>query len=312
VAGPPPRRRRGAAGRAARRKGAAAPVQPPHDPSGFARRSLQCRPPLLWPRRPLAPRSRPNPSLSLLVAATQCKPCTTCALTCALYRLYVQASLPVTEDAAGAAQQTEPEPQPAGGSTKKDKEKLRKERQRQRKMEEVWEALRRAVEVMEETADAGCVDAVEEAMQAAAKHEARSEPLAALVAEARELIEQARAAEAERARVAAEAAAVVEAAAAAEEAAERQQAEGELAALTARVQQVQARLGVPPAAPAPHPGAEETMCVVSFDAPKEYAIVPCGHQCVCGPCAEQLTKTRTPTCPVCRGPIRETMKVFCT
>jgi hypothetical protein len=40
--------------------------------------------------------------------------------------------------------------------------------------------------------------AVEEAMQAAEKHEARSEQLAALVAEARELIEQARAAEAER------------------------------------------------------------------------------------------------------------------
>jgi hypothetical protein len=51
---------------------------------------------------------------------------------------------------------------------------------------------------------------------------------------------------------------------------------------------------------------------VCFDAPKEYAIVPCGHQCMCGPCAEQLTKTRTPMCPVCRGPIRETMKVFCT
>jgi hypothetical protein len=56
---------------------------------------------------------------------------------------------------------------------------------------------------------------------------------------------------------------------------------------------------------------EENMCVVCFDAPKEYAIVPCGHQCVCAGCAEQLTKTRTPMCPVCRGPIRETMKVFC-
>jgi hypothetical protein len=54
------------------------------------------------------------------------------------------------------------------------------------------------------------------------------------------------------------------------------------------------------------------MCVVCFDAPKEYAIVPCGHQCVCESCAEQLTETRTPMCPVCRGPIRETMKVFCS
>jgi hypothetical protein len=39
----------------------------------------------------------------------------------------------------------------------------------------------------------------------AAKHEARSESLAALVAEAKGIVEQARAAEAERARVAAEA-----------------------------------------------------------------------------------------------------------
>jgi hypothetical protein len=66
---------------------------------------------------------------------------------------------------------------------------------------------------------------------------------------------------------------------------------------------MQAQLGMPPAAPAPHLDAEETMCVVCFDAPKEYAIVPC---------AEQLTKTRTPMCPVCRGPIQQTMKVFCS
>jgi hypothetical protein len=40
----------------------------------------------------------------------------------------------------------------------------------------------------------------------------------------------------------------------------------------------------PPAAPQPY--AEEAMCVVCFDAPKDHIIVPCGHQC-----AEQLTKT---------------------
>jgi predicted amidophosphoribosyltransferase len=33
---------------------------------------------------------------------------------------------------------------------------------------------------------------------------------------------------------------------------------------------------------------------------------------VCEACAEQLTKTRTPMCPVCRGPILQTMKVFCS
>jgi hypothetical protein len=40
--------------------------------------------------------------------------------------------------------------------------------------------------------------------------------------------------------------------------------------------------------------------------------VPCGHQCVCEACAEQLTNTRTPMCPVCREPIIQTMKVFCS
>jgi hypothetical protein len=115
------------------------------------------------------------------------------------------------------------------------------------------------------------------------------------------------------------AAAAVEAVAKAEVAAERLRLEQDLAAATLRmqtdallVQQMQAQLGVPPAAPAPHPDAEETMCVVCFDAPKDHAIVPCGHVCVCEACAEQLTKTRTPSCPVCREPIQQTMKVFCS
>ena len=187
-----------------------------------------------------------------------------------------------------------------------ERDQLRKEQQRLRKVEETREALRGAMALLEETAGARGVDALEEAMRAAAKHVARSEPLVELVAQARTLIEQARAAEA-----AAEAAA----------AAERLRLEEEAAALALRMQndalrmqsdalrlqQVQAQLGVPPAAP-----AEETLCVVWFDAPKDLAFVPCGHVCVCGACAEQLTKTRTPTCPVCRRAIRETMKVFCS
>jgi hypothetical protein len=163
---------------------------------------------------------------------------------------------------------------------------------------------------MEETA--GGMSAVEEAMQAAAKHEARSEKLAALVAEARTLIEQARAAEAERARVAAEAAA----AAAAVEAAERLQTEQELAALALSVQsdrmrvlQMQAQLGVPPAAPAPHPDAEETMCVVCFDAPKQYAMLPCLHMCACEAWVKQLLQLHH-RCPVCRAPIERVGQVF--
>jgi hypothetical protein len=192
----------------------------------------------------------------------------------------VQAAPPLAAETAGGAQLTEPEPA-AGGSTKKDKEKLRKERQRQRKMEEAWEALQGAIEAMEETA--GGEGAVEEAMHAAEKHDGRSEKLAALVAEAKDLLEQARAAEAERARVAAEkaaAVATVKAVAKAAAAAKRQQLEEQAAALTLQLQQVHSELGS--GSGTPHLDAEETMCVVCFDAPKEYAIVPCGHQCVCG------------------------------
>ena len=167
--------------------------------------------------------------------------------------------------------------------------------------------------------------AVEKATVEAEKHGDRSEKLSALVAEAKGMIEKAKTEQAERARAAAEeaaAAAAVKAAAEAEavevETAERLQMEDELVALSLRMQEVQQRLGssrTPPSAPttpAPHPDAEETMCVVCFDAPKDHLIVPCGHMCVCAGCAEQLTNTRTPTCPVCRAAIRETVKVFCT
>jgi hypothetical protein len=83
------------------------------------------------------------------------------------------------------------------------------------------------------------------------------------------------AAEAERAKVAAEAAVAgtaVEAAAEVVAAAERLQIEQEMAALTLRLQQ----LGVPPAAPAPHPDAEETQCVVCF-----HISLCCAVTCAC-------------------------------
>jgi hypothetical protein len=171
---------------------------------------------------------------------------------------------------------------------------------------------------------ASALGAVEKATAEAEKHGDRSEKLSALVAEARGMIEQAKTEQAERARLAAEemaAAAAVEAAAAAE-ASERLQVEEQMAAITLRMQndaltlqQMRASVGgsvLPPAAPAPHQGTEETMCVVCFDAPKDHIMVPCGHQCVRGVCAELLTTTRTSTCPVCHEPIQQTMKVFCS
>jgi hypothetical protein len=163
--------------------------------------------------------------------------------------------------------------------------------------------------------------AVEEATAEAEKHGGRSsELLAALVAEARVMIEQARAEQAERARAAAEAAA----AAAAVAAVERLKMEEEMAALALtvqsdtlrvrsnalRLQQMQAQLGVPPAAPAPHPDDEEDQCVLCFDAPKDHIILPCFHVCVCEACASLLTQMEKPSCPICRTAIQQTNKVF--
>ena len=149
--------------------------------------------------------------------------------------------------------------------------------------------------------------AVEEATAEAEKHGDRSsESLAALVAEARVMIEQARAEQAERARAAAAeaATAAVKAAVAEAAAAERLQAEEEMASLALRMQQLQAQLGVVP------PPAEDALCVVCLDARKDHAIVPCGHMCVCGPCAAMLNQAGHPSCPVCRGPIASTMRMF--
>jgi len=126
---------------------------------------------------------------------------------------------------------------------------------------------------------------------------------------------RAKAAEAAAAAEAAEAAATeaAEAAAAAEEA-ERLQMEEEATVLTLRMesdalrlQQIQVRLGVVRPPPGP---ANEALCVVCLDAPKEYIVLPCLHMCACEACAQKLLKLRTPCCPVCRGPIQRIGQVF--
>jgi hypothetical protein len=141
--------------------------------------------------------------------------------------------------------------------------------------------------------------AVEEATAEAEKHGDRSEKLSALVAEAKGMIEQARAKQTERARAAAE-----EADAAA---VKRQQLQERLAALALETQQVQAELGS--GSGTPQPGAEETQCVVCMDAPKDRIVLPCMHLCACGPCAQRLLELDA-SCPVCRGPVERMAQVF--
>jgi hypothetical protein len=140
----------------------------------------------------------------------------------------VQAAPPLDAEAAGAAQQTDPAP--AGGG-KKEKERQRKERQRQRKVDVARQALQWAMEAMAEhgvrcvhshvlpplkliafSTSERCTDGesgtcvpwgggcwssesmirtMKEGISEAEKHASRSEPLAALLAEARAALEQA-------------------------------------------------------------------------------------------------------------------------
>ncbi len=49
-------------------------------------------------------------------------------------------------------------------------------------------------------------------------------------------------------------------------------------------------------------------CCVCMDKKKTMAIVPCGHMCLCPGCAHL---DELDSCPVCRGPITATLRVFC-
>ena len=53
-------------------------------------------------------------------------------------------------------------------------------------------------------------------------------------------------------------------------------------------------------------------CVVCWDAPSSYAIVPCGHVCCCGACLHALQGgvPEQRLCPKCRGGIESVLRVF--
>ena len=46
----------------------------------------------------------------------------------------------------------------------------------------------------------------------------------------------------------------------------------------------------------------ESTCIVCMARPKSHIAVPCGHQCVCGVCAERMQD-----CPYCRAPVQQWM-----
>jgi hypothetical protein len=61
------------------------------------------------------------------------------------------------------------------------------------------------------------------------------------------------------------------------------------------------------AAVAARAAAEAKLCVSCIAAPKDTVLAPCGHKCVCSPCAAKL---RPQLCPICRAPIASAVKVF--
>ncbi|CAE8658067.1 unnamed protein product, partial [Polarella glacialis] len=46
-------------------------------------------------------------------------------------------------------------------------------------------------------------------------------------------------------------------------------------------------------------------CAVCMAMPASHLVVPCGHQCLCGMCASKIK-----ACPVCRGRVQQTIRVF--
>jgi hypothetical protein len=51
-------------------------------------------------------------------------------------------------------------------------------------------------------------------------------------------------------------------------------------------------------------------CVICMDGLQTHALVPCGHQCICDACSESLTSELAPTCPACRAPVEQAIRVF--
>ena len=46
-------------------------------------------------------------------------------------------------------------------------------------------------------------------------------------------------------------------------------------------------------------------CAICLDGNAEYAVVPCGHRCLCASCIKAVSE-----CPVCRGAMTAVLRVF--
>ena len=59
----------------------------------------------------------------------------------------------------------------------------------------------------------------------------------------------------------------------------------------------------PPRPASTEPATAE--CAICWDGDPEYAVVPCGHRCLCARCTKAVSE-----CPVCRGEMTAVLRVF--
>jgi len=58
------------------------------------------------------------------------------------------------------------------------------------------------------------------------------------------------------------------------------------------------------------PEEDDGMCIVCMERRADTAVVPCGHVCRCVACLEMVKQQQQPQCPMCRGPVQSTMRIY--
>jgi len=56
--------------------------------------------------------------------------------------------------------------------------------------------------------------------------------------------------------------------------------------------------------------SENQDCVYCLDNKKEYALVPCGHKCLCNICKEIYEINNIKECPLCKQNFNQIIKIF--
>ena len=69
--------------------------------------------------------------------------------------------------------------------------------------------------------------------------------------------------------------------------------------------------------PGATPSPTEKLCVICDDAPAAWALLPCGHRCLCADCVVNYQEptpggppTRCTECPLCRARVDRTWRIY--